>query len=181
MRDVHGGDSGRPLQITTRAPDATRAVAATVATVLRPGDVVALTGELGAGKTCFVQGAAAALGVGERVTSPTFVLRREYEGRVPVLHLDVYRLESLQEVLELGYEEALDHRRVTFVEWGDAMAPLLPSDHLEVEFRLPDPAGLLAVNGPAEPRRLLLRAHGPDWTRRLAGLAADLRRWEEDT
>lgn len=170
---------GRELRLVTAGPDQTRKVAATIAGVLRPGDVVALTGELGAGKTCFVQGAAAALGVKDRVTSPSFVLRREYEGTLPIVHLDVYRLDTLQEVADLGYEEVLDLRRVTFVEWGDAIAPLLPGDHLEVEFRLPEPLAVLADDA-VEPRELFLRPHGLDWSRRVAGLVADLHAWQGD-
>ncbi|MGH8907224.1 MAG: tRNA (adenosine(37)-N6)-threonylcarbamoyltransferase complex ATPase subunit type 1 TsaE [Egibacteraceae bacterium] len=165
------------LQLESLSPAETRGIAATVAGALRLGDVVALTGELGAGKTCFVQGAAHALGVRGRVTSPSFVLRREYQGQLPVLHLDVYRLSTLQEVLDIGYEEALDRNWVTFIEWGDAMSPLLPVDHLEVEFRLPDPAGLCAEAADVEPRVVVIRPHGPDWARRMAGLSADLQRW----
>ncbi len=140
--------------------------------MLRAGDVVALTGEIGAGKTCFVQGAAAALGVTDRVTSPSFILRKEYRGeQLDVLHMDVYRLESLQEVLEVGFAEVGTASAVVFVEWGDAMAPLLPADHLEVEFRLPPldeatPAASAADWQP-EPRTLHVRAHGHDWARRL--------------
>jgi tRNA threonylcarbamoyladenosine biosynthesis protein TsaE len=163
-------------------------MAATVAGALRAGDVLALTGELGAGKTCFVQGAAAALGVTERVTSPSFVLRREYQGRLPLLHFDVYRLDTLQEVVELGYEQAQDGTHVTFIEWGDAVSQLLPPEHLEIEFRLSQPDGGEALNGGpdtdsaddgAEHRQVVLRAHGPDWLRRIAGLSADLRPWRE--
>lgn len=159
------------LVCATASPAETRQLAAVVAATLRPGDVVALTGELGAGKTCFVQGAAAGLGVTERVTSPSFVLRREYEGPVPVAHLDVYRLDTLQDVVELGFEELLDEGRVTFVEWGDAMRPLLPADHLEVELRLPP------LDAADEDRRLVLRPHGDDWRRRLAVLAPALAAW----
>ena len=154
-------------------------MAATVARALRPGDVVALTGELGAGKTCFVQGAAAALGVTDRVTSPSFMLRREYTGDVPILHMDIYRLETLQEVIDLGYEEVFDQVRVTFIEWGDAMSPLLPHDHLELEFRLPE-VPLPVVEGDEE-RRILLRPRGEDWLRRLPALVGDLRPWTEPT
>ena len=170
----------REVRLVTSSPDETRKVAATVAGALRLGDVVALTGELGAGKTCFVQGAAAALGVTERVTSPSFVLRRDYGGQVPILHLDVYRLDTLQDVVELGYEHALDRQRVTFIEWGDAMSPMLPADHLEIEFRLPPLQALSPVVEEAEPRWLTLRARGLDWARRLAALSADLVRWRED-
>jgi tRNA threonylcarbamoyladenosine biosynthesis protein TsaE len=178
------------VRLVSRSPAETRKIAATVAGALRLGDVLALTGELGAGKTCFVQGAAAALGVPDRVTSPSFVLRREYQGQVPVLHLDVYRLATLQDILDIGYEEALDRNWVTFIEWGDAMSPLLPVDHLEVEFRLPEPAQGAGGRPPAdqgaedvdtEPRLLAVRAHGHDWTRRMVGLAVDLQRWRMGT
>ncbi|CAN5215668.1 tRNA (adenosine(37)-N6)-threonylcarbamoyltransferase complex ATPase subunit type 1 TsaE [soil metagenome] len=161
----------RSVQLTTAAPAQTRALGAALAEALRPGDVVALTGELGAGKTCLVQGAAAALGVTERVTSPSFLLRREYAGRLPVVHFDVYRLETLAQVTELGYDEALDTGGVAFVEWGDAMSPLLPRDHLEVELRLASP-----TDDP-DRRWVTVRAHGDDWRRRLAALEGPLDRW----
>jgi tRNA threonylcarbamoyladenosine biosynthesis protein TsaE len=166
------------IEARTTGPDDTRALAAVVAASLRPGDVVSLTGELGAGKTCFVQGAAAALGVTERVTSPSFLLRKEYGGKIPILHLDVYRLETLQDVVEIGYDEVLDGTHVAFIEWGDAMSPLLPSAHLEIEFRLDGPpeAGVVDV---AEPRRITVRARGDDWRRRFAALAADLQPWRQ--
>ncbi len=163
------------LVLVSRTPQQTRELAATVAGALRPGDVVALTGELGAGKTCFVQGAASALGVQERVTSPSFVLRREYEGSVPILHMDIYRLETLQEIVDIGYEEVFDRTRVTFIEWGDAMSPLLPSDHLELEFRLPPASADMAVG--EEDRRILLRPRGQDWLRRLPELRTALDQW----
>ena len=155
---------------------------------LRPGDVVALTGELGAGKTCFVQGAARALGVTERVTSPSFVLRRDYEGRIGVVHLDVYRLDSLREVVELGFDDLFDRHRVTFIEWGDAVRSLLPPDFLEVELRrdgdeLDPEVGAPELGGPGpddtgeEQRRLRVRGHGDGWVPRMAPIAADLSQW----
>src|SRR5688572_23076479 len=98
---------GAQFAFVTRSAAETRRLAATVAGALRAGDVVALTGELGAGKTCFVQGAAAALGVTERVTSPSFLLRRDYHGDLPLVHLDVYRLERLQDVIDLGIDDVL--------------------------------------------------------------------------
>jgi len=165
----------RELVLTTTGADDTRRLAATIAGALRIGDVVSLTGELGAGKTCFVQGAAAALGVTDRVTSPTFLLRREYDGRVPIVHLDVYRLDTLQEAAELGLDEV--HRCVTFIEWGDAMQPLLPADHLEIEFRaLPVESG----DGSDELRRVVVRPRGADWKRRIVSLAVDCGPWRGD-
>jgi tRNA threonylcarbamoyladenosine biosynthesis protein TsaE len=166
----------RELRLASYTPAATQKLAATLAGALRPGDVVSLTGELGAGKTCFVQGAAAALGVTERVTSPSFLLRREYPGRIPVVHLDIYRLSTLQEVVEIGYDEVLDAARVTFIEWGDAMSPLLPPDHLEVELHLGEMT-IDADPGQGEERLIVIRAHGDDWARRLVALAVDLQPW----
>lgn len=167
----------RELHLRTRTPSQTREVAAAVAGALRPGDVVALTGELGAGKTVFVQGAAAALGVTDRVTSPTFVLRREYPARLPVVHLDVYRLDALSDVLDLGFEEVLDGIAVTFIEWADAMSPLLPPDHLEVELRTELDLGPDDPDGGQDARRIILRPRGDDWHRRLGGLFDQLRQW----
>lgn len=162
--------------MATVGADDTRRLAAVVADALRVGDVVSLTGELGAGKTCFVQGAAAGLGVRQRVTSPTFLLRRDYVGRVPIVHLDVYRLDTLQEASELGLDESASS--VTFIEWGDAMQPLLPGSHLEVQVTVPT---LSATDeGGDEPRSVLLRPHGADWKRRIVGLSVDCARWRTD-
>jgi tRNA threonylcarbamoyladenosine biosynthesis protein TsaE len=179
---------GGSLVLRTSGPDDTRRAAAALATALRPGDIVSLTGELGAGKTCFVQGAAGALGVTQPVTSPSFLLRRDYRGDVPVIHLDVYRLETLQEVVDLGFDEVTDGGAIAFVEWGDAMRQLLPSDHLEVDLRLGDPSvGQVATDGElggdlgvAEERRITLRAHGAGWQQRLAEAVPALAAWRED-
>jgi len=133
--------------------------------------VVALSGDLGAGKTCFVQGAAAALGVKERVTSPTFIIVREHQGTVPILHMDVYRLKNLQELTDLGYEEMLDPGSVLFIEWGDALGPLLPDEYLEIE-----------INGGADdPRAIDFHAHGIGWNGRLASVGDTVLEWREGT
>lgn len=162
------------LELATRGADDTRALAAAVATVLDLGDVVALAGDLGAGKTCFVQGAAAGLGVEARITSPTFVLVREYLGRVPVVHTDVYRLERLQDVRDLG-DDVLGSDVVTFLEWADAVAPLLPDDRLEVDIRRPG-RDLEASDG--DERRLVsIRAHGPRWSDRTDALTQACADW----
>jgi tRNA threonylcarbamoyladenosine biosynthesis protein TsaE len=181
------------IALRTTGPQQTQQVAAAIASMLRAGDVVALTGELGAGKTCFVQGAAAALGVTDPVTSPSFLLRRDYRGRVPVIHLDVYRLETLQEVVDLGYADVLDSDSVAFIEWGDAMSQLLPVDHLEVELRLGELGGPVGAGAAsdlaeedvaeedfAEERFLVLRAHGDGWRRRLTELSVELAPWRLD-
>ncbi|MEX2328313.1 MAG: tRNA (adenosine(37)-N6)-threonylcarbamoyltransferase complex ATPase subunit type 1 TsaE [Nitriliruptoraceae bacterium] len=127
------------IRLRTTDPGQTQQAAAALAGLFEPGDVVVLSGELGAGKTCFVQGAAGALGVEGRVTSPTFTLVRTYPtARIPVVHCDVYRLNRLHDVFDLG-DEVFAPDVVTFVEWGDAIGPLLPPDRLEVDIVLEDP------------------------------------------
>lgn len=111
----------------TRSVEETQALGAALGATLGPGAVVACMGDLGAGKTAFLQGVARGLGVQSPVTSPTFVLVNVYRGRLPVHHLDAYRTDSLTEILELGLEEMLEGEGVTFVEWADKMLPLLPA------------------------------------------------------
>ncbi|MCA1831649.1 MAG: tRNA (adenosine(37)-N6)-threonylcarbamoyltransferase complex ATPase subunit type 1 TsaE [Actinomycetota bacterium] len=155
--------------LRSRSPDETRDIAEIVAPFLGPGDVIALSGDLGAGKTCFVQGAARGLGVKERVTSPSFVLMRTYHGSLPVLHLDVYRLNSLHELEDIGFEELLDPGHVMFIEWGDAITPLLPEEHLEVVIKVASD----------DERTITLLPFGSNWMRRVAAIAERMGEWEK--
>ncbi len=157
--------------LRAETPDDTRAVGEAIASLLVPGDAVALTGELGAGKTTLVQGATRALGVTSAVASPTFTLVREYRGRIPVAHVDVYRLERLQDVVDLGLEEMIEEGDVLFVEWGDAVEGLLPESHLRVE---------LTTAGPGtEARRIVVEGFGPAWATRWERLEHVIERWGE--
>ncbi|MGH9076396.1 MAG: tRNA (adenosine(37)-N6)-threonylcarbamoyltransferase complex ATPase subunit type 1 TsaE [Acidimicrobiales bacterium] len=146
-------------------PQETQEVAARLAGLLSAGDVVLLGGELGAGKTTFTKGLAAALGVAEVVTSPTFTLLRSYPaaGGLTLLHADVYRLGQLREVLDLALTEQLDEGAVAVVEWGERAAPALGPDYLSITFG----------HGAGETdRTLLVRAVGQAWAGRAAALAA---------
>jgi tRNA threonylcarbamoyladenosine biosynthesis protein TsaE len=116
----------------------TRALGRAIGATLSPGDVVALSGDLGAGKTAFVQGAVGALGAAGPVVSPTFTLVREYEGTVRVVHMDVYRLDRVQDVLDLGFDEYVDGGAVVFIEWGDVIQGLLPESWLGVRLSMDD-------------------------------------------
>ena len=118
----------------TAGVDQTRALGAAVASLARPGDLLLLAGDLGAGKTAFAQGFARGLGVTGQVVSPTFTISRQYEGTTLTLnHLDVYRLDHLQEAIDLGLSELIDDDGgVTLIEWGDVVIPTLPADFLEV-------------------------------------------------
>lgn len=136
----------------------TRSLAAAIGPMLEAGDVVSLVGDLGAGKTAFAQGLAAGLGVEGPVTSPTFTIVQEYEGRLPVAHVDVYRLETVQDLYDLGFDELIDDGRVTIVEWGDLVAAALPAEHLEVRM---DP-------GDGDNERVIELAFvGPRWRARM--------------
>ena len=164
--------TGHALRLRSSGAEETRTIAAAAAPLLRPGDIVSLTGDLGAGKTCFVQGAARALGVQDRVTSPTFVLVKIYdEGRIPVVHCDVYRLDNVIEVRDLG-DEVMAPDTLTFVEWGEAVAAVLPEDRLEVEILLHD------EEEPSE-RMLVVRGHG-SWELRMPDLADAWSDWVVD-
>lgn len=122
------------MKVTCPSETDTLALAGRLASELRPGDVVLLAGELGSGKTLFTRGLAAGLGVEEHVVSPSFVLVRRYDsGFMPLIHVDVYRLSSLNEFDDLDvYEMARDG--VLVIEWGDAVESVLPEDHLRIDF-----------------------------------------------
>lgn len=137
---------------------------ASLSPVLLPGDLISLSGDLGAGKTVFVQGLAIALGAEGPITSPTFTIVHEYGARYPIVHLDVYRLNSFQEVIDLGFEEYLDPEAIVLIEWGDAIAPMLPRRHLEIELRrAQDPES-------EDERCLIFRPHGPEWVRKVQAM-----------
>ncbi len=146
----------------TRSTDETLALAGSVGELLRPGDVVSLVGGLGAGKTVFARGVARALGVTEPVVSPSFTIVREYEGRLPLVHIDVYRVDTIQEMHDLGFEELVRDDAVTLVEWGDAIDTLLPGDRLDVR---------LAAGDGDDERVVELEGRGRSWRARAAELA----------
>ena len=116
----------------TRSADETERVGERLGRRLVPGDVVALSGELGAGKTCFIRGLARGLGVTQGVSSPTFVIVNQYTGRMPVFHIDAYRTESLTELLDIGFDEYVSGDSVTVIEWADKLEPLLPPGAIRV-------------------------------------------------
>ena len=127
----------KPYQRVSRSPEATRALAARLGQWLAPGDVVALDGELGSGKTEFVHGLAEGLEVPPHVVaSPSFTLAHEYPGRVRLVHLDLYRLEDLPPSMLPDLEEYLAGPQVVAVEWARRLAPLLPGDYLEVDMEI---------------------------------------------
>jgi len=165
---------GADLRLVTRSADDTRALGAALAGGLRAGDVVLLAGDLGAGKTTLAQGIAAGLGATGPVTSPTFTLVRSHPCRAPgaegvrtLLHADLYRLDRLAEVVDLGLGELVEDGAVAVVEWGDVAGPSLGPDTLVVA---------LAPGPGADDRSLELTASGAVRLR-LTELAGRLEAW----
>ncbi|MGE0880831.1 MAG: tRNA (adenosine(37)-N6)-threonylcarbamoyltransferase complex ATPase subunit type 1 TsaE [Acidimicrobiia bacterium] len=151
----------------TQSVDQTRQFARALAGLAVRGDLVLLAGEMGAGKTAFAQGFGAGLGVIEPITSPTFTLIRRYEGRLPVYHVDVYRLDRLAEVSDLGLNELIEEG-VTLIEWGDVVTPVLPADFLEVR---------ITYGTTDEERQFELRFVGGSWSARHRVLRETLVPW----
>lgn len=120
------------MKITSNSPDDTVSIGRELGKLMKPGTVVCLQGDLGAGKTHFAKGVALGLGVEDHVTSPTFTLINEYEGRLPFYHVDAYRLEDEDEAYELGIEEYLYGNGITLIEWPDRIGSLLPGERLTV-------------------------------------------------
>ena len=149
------------LELRAATAEDTRSIGEAMAPLLAAGDAIALTGELGAGKTTFAQGLVRGLGFEGNVVSPTFTLVREYRsGRLPVVHADVYRLERVQDLYDLGLEERGD-RGVTVVEWGDLVEQAVPAEHLVIRIE----------PGAADTERVLeLSCHGPRWRGRQDAL-----------
>ena len=164
------GPPAGAIVAATKSADDTRQMAAELATLARPSDVILVSGDLGSGKTTFTQGFGRGLGVREPIVSPTFTLVRSYAGRLPLVHCDVYRLDHLQEVIDLDLPELLDEGGVAVVEWGDVVASTLPADFLEVRLEFGDTD---------DERRFSLRVVGPAWSSRLPPLRAALSRWRE--
>lgn len=147
----------------TASPEQSQAIAAALAISARPGDVLVLAGDLGAGKTTFTKGYGAALGVTDHITSPTFTLAREYVGRLQLHHLDVYRLEQLDEVLDLALPELLESGGVVVIEWGDTILPALPQQFLDIRFGFGDGD---------DDRTVEFRLVGSNWSNRHHEIAA---------
>ncbi len=173
-------------------------MAAVLADLLEDGDLIVLSGDLGAGKTCFTQGLGRALGITDRITSPTFTLANRYEGALTLNHLDVYRIEQLADTLDLDLPELMEEG-VTVIEWGEQILPILGDDFLLVRIRHslepdslePDSAEPdSAEPDSAEPdrdgadelastdyRMLEIELHGACWARRRDAVRQRLAEW----
>lgn len=148
------------LELITHRPEQTQQFGTRLGKIARPGDVILLVGKLGAGKTCLAQGIAWGLGIDDYAVSPSFVLVRELYGRLPLYHVDFYRLENLAEIAELGLDEYFYGRGVSVVEWAEKALELLPPEHLLIEM------DYISENE----RRLKLKPSGKRYREMVAGL-----------
>jgi tRNA threonylcarbamoyladenosine biosynthesis protein TsaE len=159
-RPLAAGEHVRPVPVVLRDAAATRELGRRLASAVRPGDLLVLSGPLGAGKTTLTQGLGEGLGVRGRVTSPTFVLARTHRGPVPLVHVDAYRLRDAADagrpldLDDLDLEAALEDA-VTVVEWGEGVVEHLSENRLEVQ--LDRPADVAAA------RTATVQVHGPRW------------------
>jgi tRNA threonylcarbamoyladenosine biosynthesis protein TsaE len=149
------------MELTTTSPEQTLALGKRLGGIARPGDVILLVGKLGAGKTCLAQGIAWGLGIDDYAASPSFVLVRELYGRLPLYHMDFYRLDNIEEIAELGLDEYFYGRGVSVVEWAEKALSLLPPENLLIEMEYIDESE----------RRLRLKPSG----KRYREMAAQLR------
>ncbi len=158
------------ITVVSRSADETRAIGAALGALLAAGDVVLLSGGLGAGKTELTKGIGAALGVEELVVSPTFTIARRYPGRAALVHVDLYRLDRVQELFDLGLEEEGEDA-VTVIEWGDVATAHLPGDRLEVRLEATD-----AAAASEDERLLTFTWQGSSWSARASELESAVRR-----
>jgi tRNA threonylcarbamoyladenosine biosynthesis protein TsaE len=154
------------LDLTSSNPEATRSIAAGLASVAEAGDVLCVWGELGAGKTVFAKGFGAGLGVRGTISSPSFVLMGEYAGRLPLFHIDLYRLGTAAEAFEGGLLDDRQAAGVVVIEWPDRLGESVPSERLDVRID----------GGADEPRQIHLEAHGPSHRRYVDAARAAMSR-----
>lgn len=154
------------LMISCPEPEGLADLADALAAVLAPGDVVFLQGELGAGKTTLTQYLARALGVGadQYVSSPSFALLHEYNGRLPVYHMDLYRLSDTEDVEAAGLVDYLEQQGVTLIEWPDRLGSLSPDSRLDIHLEILPDGG----------RQLIMAPRGNSWRQKIGRVARAL-------
>jgi tRNA threonylcarbamoyladenosine biosynthesis protein TsaE len=155
------------INFVSRSPEDTKKLGAILGRIAKEGDIFFLVGDLGAGKTCLAQGIALGLGVKENVMSPTFVLVREHKGRIPLYHIDLYRLDKIEEIVNLGLEHYLDDYGLSVIEWAEKGSEVLPRENLFI--------GLNYVSN--NERTLMIKASGTRYDDLLKKLKSELDKW----
>ncbi len=157
------------LHLVSHSPEQTQHLGSLIGKLAQAGDVFLLVGNLGAGKTCLTQGMAWGLGVREYALSPSFVIVREYQGRLPLYHVDFYRLEHVEEIVDLGLDEYFCGRGVCVIEWAERAASELPQENLVIKI------GYLLVDN----RSIDLEPSGERYLELVGKLAAGLKEDKE--
>ncbi len=161
-------------EVITRSAEETEELGRLLASKAKGSEVVCLTGDLGSGKTVFAKGLAKGLGIKDSVASPTFTLVNEYEGEIPLYHMDLYRLESAEGVFDLGFEEYIEGGGITVIEWAERIKFYLPEEYLEVRFTRMDKESVEQelANGSSEEgmRCIELFSHGRRYRGLLEGM-----------
>jgi tRNA threonylcarbamoyladenosine biosynthesis protein TsaE len=158
------------LDVVSQRPEETQEIGVRIGELARAGDVFLLVGELGAGKTCLTQGIAWGLDIKDYALSPSFVIVRELSGRLRLYHIDLFRLERLAEIDDLGLDDYLYGDGVCVVEWAEKGLPLLPSEHLWIEIKFLDDTQ----------RSLRFKPSGARYQELLAQLREPFLRWKSD-
>ncbi len=153
------------MKLLSNSPEDTVSIGCKLGKIIEPGMVICLQGDLGAGKTHFAKGVALGVGVEDHVTSPTFTLINEYEGRLPFYHIDAYRLEDEEEAYELGIEEYLYGMGVTLIEWPERLGGLIPTERLTV---------IISLGENDDSRVMKLEANGQAYLRLIEELTLDV-------
>lgn len=156
-----------PLQLVSHSPEQTQDLGRLLGKLAQAGDIVLLVGNLGSGKTCLTQGIAWGLGVEEYAFSPTFILVREYHGRLPLYHIDLYRLDRIEEIIDLTLEEYLYGEGVCVIEWAEKGKEVLPGENLLIK---------LDYLSPTE-RSFSLEPHGERYEQLMQSFKAKLKTW----
>lgn len=133
------------LKLITEQPEETVELGAKIGELLNSGDIICLQGNLGAGKTCLAKGLLAGLEVEAEVTSPTYTLINEYQGRLPAYHIDLYRISDYKELYDIGFEEYLYGEGVTIIEWPDKAGPLMPDSYLNITIKSQEDNRLIKI------------------------------------
>lgn len=131
-----------------------------IAKLIEPGNVISISGELGTGKTCFVKGLAKGMGISQIITSPSFIILKIYHNKIPLYHFDVYRLDKLFQLEDIGFNQFQYGDGVTVIEWGNKMKELLSFDHLQVNFYYYE----------NKKRKIKFIPHGESWVKKIRNL-----------
>jgi tRNA threonylcarbamoyladenosine biosynthesis protein TsaE len=155
------------INFVSHSPEDTKKVGAALGCMANSGDIFFLVGDLGAGKTCLTQGIALGLGVKDNVMSPTFVLVREHRGRLPLYHIDLYRLDRIDEIINLGLEQYLDDYGLSVIEWAEKGSEVLPRENL-----------FIRLNYVSESERnLTFKSNGTRYEDLIKQLKSELDKW----